>query len=199
MRFVVSGTDTNIGKTVFCAGLCGLLGARYWKPVQAGLPGDSAVVKELAGAEIVPEAYVLKLPASPHQAAAEEGIIIDPDSLVPPEGPLVIEGAGGLMVPLTREVLYIDVFARWKLPLILCARTGLGTINHTLLSLEAIRTRRVPLLGVAFIGEAQSETEDTICRIGGVKRLGRLGPVAPLTRENLAAECARGFNIADFR
>src|SRR3954470_22257912 len=93
MRFVVSGTDTNIGKTVFCAGLCGLLGARYWKPVQAGLPGDSDVVRELFGAQIVAEAYVLKLPASPHQAAAEEGIVIDPDSLMPPDAPVVIEGA----------------------------------------------------------------------------------------------------------
>ena len=198
MRFVVSGTDTNIGKTVFCAGLCGLLGARYWKPVQAGLPGDSAVVKELAGAEIVPEAYVLKLPASPHQAAAEEGIIIDPDSPVPPEGPLVIEGAGGLMVPLTREVLYIDVFARWKLPLILCARTKLGTINHTLLSIEAIRRRGIPLHGVAFIGEANEESEKIIVELGQVKRLGRLPVIEPLTAGRLAGVFAKTFDAKDF-
>jgi len=198
MRFVVSGTDTNIGKTVFCAGLCGLLDARYWKPVQAGLPGDSAVVKELAGAEIVPEAYVLKLPASPHQAAAEEGIIIDPDSLVPPEGPLVIEGAGGLMVPLTREVLYIDVFERWKLPLILCARTKLGTINHTLLSIEAIRRRGIPLHGVAFIGEANEESEKIIVELGQVKRLGRLPVIEPLTAGRLAGVFAKTFDAKDF-
>ena len=198
MRFVVSGTDTNIGKTVFCAGLCGLLGARYWKSVQAGLPGDSAVVKELAGAEIVPEAYVLKLPASPHQAAAEEGIVIDPDSLVPPEGPLVIEGAGGLMVPLTREVLYIDVFARWKLPLILCARTKLGTINHTLLSIEAIRGRGIPLHGVAFIGEANEESEKIIVELGQVKRLGRLPVIEPLTAGRLAGVFAKTFDAKDF-
>ena len=123
MRFVVSGTDTDVGKTVFCAGLAGLLGARYWKPVQAGIPGDSETVAELAGVEIVPEAYCLKLPASPHQASAEEGITIDPESFVPPDGPVVIEGAGGLMVPLTRTTLFLDVFARWQLPLILCART----------------------------------------------------------------------------
>ncbi len=100
MRYVVSGTDTDIGKTVFCAGLCAMLGARYWKPVQAGLPADSEVVADLAGVEIVPEAYRLKLAASPHQAAAEEGIVIDPAALTPPDGPVVIEGAGGLMVPL---------------------------------------------------------------------------------------------------
>ena len=198
MRFVVSGTDTNIGKTVFCAGLCGLLDARYWKPVQAGLPGDSAVVKELAGAEIVPEAYVLKLPASPHQAAAEEGIIIDPDSLVPPEGPLVIEGAGGLMVPLTPEVLYIDVFARWRLPPILCARTKPGTINHTLLSIEAIRRRGIPLHGVAFIGEANEESEKIIVELGQVKRLGRLPVIEPLTAGRLAGVFAKTFDAKDF-
>src|ERR1700677_3107034 len=102
MRFVVTGTDTNIGKTVFCAGLCGLLGARYWRPVQAGLDGATVgyVGAELSGVEIVPEVYRLKLAASPHQAAAEEGVTIDPVALTPPQGPLVIEGAGGLMVPL---------------------------------------------------------------------------------------------------
>ncbi|MCX7281359.1 MAG: dethiobiotin synthase [Alphaproteobacteria bacterium] len=198
MRYVVSGTDTNIGKTVFCAGLCGLLGARYWKPVQAGLPGDSAVVAELSGAEIVPEVYVLKLPASPHQAAAEDGIVIDPNSLVPPDGPVVIEGAGGLMVPLTCEVLYIDVFARWKLPLILCARTKLGTINHTLLSIEAIRRRGIPLHGVAFIGEANEESEKIIVERGQVKRLGRLPVIEPLTAGRLAGVFSKTFDAKDF-
>jgi dethiobiotin synthetase len=198
MRFVVSGTDTNIGKTVFCAGLCGLLGVRYWKPVQAGLPGDSAVVTALSGADIVPEAYLLKLPASPHQAAAEEGVVVDPDSLVPPDGPVVIEGAGGLMVPLTRDGLYIDVFARWKLPLILCARTKLGTINHTLLSIEAIRRRGIPLLGVAFIGEANDESEKIITQIGQVKRLGRLPVIEPLTAGRLAGVFAKTFDAKDF-
>ena len=80
MRFVVTGTDTDVGKTVFCAGLAGLLGARYWKPVQAGFPTDSQTVAALTGVEILPEAYRLKLAASPHQAAEEEGITIDPDS-----------------------------------------------------------------------------------------------------------------------
>src|SRR3954453_6275769 len=103
VRFVVTGTDTDIGKTVFAAGLAGMLGARYWKPVQAGLPGDSETVAELAGGEVVPGVYWLKRAASPDQAAAEEGVTIDPDKLAPPNGPLVIEGAGGLMVPLTRK------------------------------------------------------------------------------------------------
>ncbi len=198
MRFVVTGTDTDIGKTVFAAGLAGMIGARYWKPVQAGEPGDSETVAELAGVEIVPEAYRLKLAASPHQAAAEEGVTIDADSLTPPDGALVIEGAGGLMVPLTRDTLFIDVFARWKLPLILCARTRLGTINHTLLSVEAIRARDIPLHGVAFIGEANEESEGIIMEKGRMKRLGRLPMIAPLTQGRLSAVFAKTFNAADF-
>ena len=200
MRFVVSGTDTNIGKTIFCAGLCGYLGVPYWKPVQAGLEGptDSQAVVELAGVEIVPEAYRLRLPASPHQAAIEEGVTIDPDCLIPPEGPVVIEGAGGLMVPLTRETLFVDVFARWRIPLILCARTRLGTINHTLLSIEAIRARDIALLGVAFIGDANEESERIIAEMGRVKRLGRLPVIEPLNRGRLAGVFAKTFERRDF-
>src|SRR6202012_2384303 len=116
--------------------------------------------------------YRLKLPASPHQSAAEEGVTIDAASLTPPANDIIIEGAGGLMVPLTDNTLYIDVFARWKLPLILCARTRLGTINHTLLSLEALRSRGIRVHGVAFIGDANDESERIICTRGQVKRLG---------------------------
>jgi len=198
MRFVVTGTDTDVGKTVFCAGLAGLLGARYWKPVQAGFPTDSQTVTALAGVEILPEAYRLKLAASPHQAAEDEGITIDPDSLVPPEGPVVIEGAGGLMVPLTRQTLFIDIFARWQIPLILCARTKLGTINHTLLSIAAIRARSIPLHGVAFIGEANAQSEQIIPEIGKVKRLGRLPVIEPMSAARLAGLFAKSFNAADF-
>ena len=198
MRFVVTGTDTGLGKTVFAAGLAGLLDARYWKPVQAGLPGDSETVTALSGVQIVPEVYRLKLPASPHQAAAAEGITIDPDLLVPPDGPVVIEGAGGLMVPLTRQTLFIDVFARWQIPIVLCARTRLGTINHTLLSIEAIRSRNIPLQGVAFIGGANNESERIIVEKGQVKRLGRLPVIAPLTREKLASVFAQCFAAKDF-
>jgi dethiobiotin synthetase len=200
MRYVVTGTDTGIGKTVFAAALAGALGVRYWKPVQSGLEDetDSEAVARLAGVEILPEAYRLKLPASPHQSAAEEGVVIDAEALTPPDGPLVIEGAGGLMVPLTRATLYIDVFARWSLPLVLCARTALGTINHTLLSVEAIRTRSIPLAGIAFIGDANHESESIIIEKSGAKRLGRLPHVEPLNPETLAAAFAAHFRLDDF-
>lgn len=199
---VVTGTDTGIGKTVFSAGLAGLLKARYWKPVQSGLDGptDSEIVTELAGVPICPEAYRLTHPLSPHQSAADDGVRIDTDRLDPPggTGPLVIEGAGGLMVPLTNETLFIDVFARWRLPLVLVARTTLGTINHTLLSVAAIRARGIPFLGMAFVGEPYEETERVITRMGNVRRLGRLPPVAPLTADHLAAVFTQCFRAEDF-
>jgi len=203
---VVTGTDTEIGKTVFAAGLADLLGACYWKPVQSGLDGesDSEIVARLGGLSpmrIIPEAYRLKTPVSPHQAAAIEETSIDVDVLGIPETgdrPLVVEGAGGLMVPLDPATLFIDVFARWRAPVVLCARTALGTINHSLLSIEALRTRAIELLGVAFIGEANPESERTICAIGGVKRLGRLPHLAPLTREALRQAFSDAFKRADF-
>lgn len=198
MKIVVSGTDTDIGKTVFAAGLCGLLGLPYWKPVQAGEPGDRETVEALSGQKTLPEKYRLKLPASPHQSAADEGLTIDTDALVPPESDAVIEGAGGLMVPLTRQTLFIDVFARWKLPLVLCARTKLGTINHTLLSIEAVRSRAIPLVGVAFIGDPNPESEGIIAEKAQVKRLGRLPFLDPLNRDTLAAAMQANFHKSDF-
>jgi dethiobiotin synthetase len=201
-RFVVTGTDTNIGKTVFAAALAGALGARYWKPIQAGLPQDGDIetdtqtVKRLAGVQAFPEAYRLALALSPHYAAELEGEVIAPASLIPPDGPLVIEGAGGLMVPLTRDTLYLDVFARWGLPLILCARTTLGTINHSLLSIAAIKARGIPLAGVAFIGDYNEDNEATICEMGKTKRLGRLPFLDPLTPDSLRAAFAREFDMA---
>jgi dethiobiotin synthetase len=201
--FVVTGTDTGIGKTVFAAALTGALGAHYWKPVQAGLDDetDSQTVARLSGRPVLPEAWRLALAASPHRAAAAEGVAIDPQALVLPKinGPLVVEGAGGLLVPLDLDTLTIDVFARWGAPLILCARTSLGTINHTLLSLEAIRARAIPLLGVAFMGDANEDSEAIICRLGRAKRLGRLPSVAPLDKTHLRAAFDSGFDLGDFR
>lgn len=203
---VVTGTDTGIGKTVFSAALSGALGARYWKPVQSGLEEetDSELVARLGGLpreRVLPELYRLKTPASPHYAARIDGVEIDLDRLVPPvgEGPLVIEGAGGLMVPLNETETYIDVFQRWRFPVVLCARTMLGTINHTLLSLEALRARNVPVLGIAFIGEEMPETQRIIATMGGAHILGRLPHLERLDPDSLADAFSRHFNLADFK
>ena len=201
--FVVTGTDTGIGKTHFAAALAGALDGYYWKPVQAGLPADSETVAALSGLpadRILPEAYRLAAPLSPHRAAELEGVAIDTAALAPPSTarPLVIEGAGGVLVPLDRGTLYADIFARWGLAVVLCARTGLGTINHSLLAIEALKARGVPILGVAFIGDANADNEATIASIGRVRRLGRLPWLDPLDRTTLASAFAENFNLRDF-
>lgn len=203
-RFIIAGTDTGIGKTVFAAALTGAIGATYWKPVQSGLDEatDTDSVAALSGAppeRLLPEAYRLVTPCSPHLAAEIDGVAIDPARLTPPAAdPLVVELAGGLMVPLTRDLLTIDMVATWGLPVILVARTALGTINHSLLSIEAMRSRGIAIQGIAFVGDAAPDSEATIAAMGGVRRLGRLAHIDPLTRETLAAAFAAGFNAADF-
>jgi dethiobiotin synthetase len=112
--------------------------------------------------------------------------------------PLVLEGAGGLLVPLTRNVTYLDLMARWRVPVVLCARTALGTMNHSLLSIEALRARGVATLGIAFIGEENVESERIIAEMGKVRRLGRLPHVAPLTGNTLRQAFATSFDIGDF-
>jgi dethiobiotin synthetase len=204
MRIVVTGTDTDIGKTVFAAALAGALGAAYWKPIQAGLEdgSDADRVRLLAGipdAAVLPEAWRLNTPCSPHRAAEIDGITIDPARLNPPAiDPLVIEGAGGVLVPVTREIVFADLFARWQLPVVVVAHTMLGTINHSLLSIEALRARGVPILGIAFVGEAVEDSEATIAALGGVKRLGRLPWLDPLDRDMLARAFGAHFRIGDF-
>ena len=203
--FVVTGTDTDVGKTVFAAALTGALDAHYWKPVQAGLEegGDRAQVARLAGLaedRVLPEAYRLATPCSPHRAAEIDGVTIDPDGLaLPPQRPLVVEGAGGALVPLGGDLLYADLFAHWGLPTIVVARTALGTINHSLLTIEALRARGVPVHGIAFVGEAIEDSEATICRMGAVERLGRLPMLDPLEPDALADAFARNFDLADFQ
>ena len=202
---IVTGTDTGIGKTVFAAGLAGALDGVYWKPIQAGVEEetDRATVLRLSGLSperILPEAYLLRTPASPHLAAERDGIVIDPDALVLPDidRPLVVEGAGGLMVPLNRKVTYVDLMARWNARVVVCARTTLGTINHSLLSVEALRNRGIAIAGIAFIGDENQESERIIAELGQVRHLGRLPYLDPLTGPSLRAAFARHFRIADF-
>ncbi|MET2829275.1 dethiobiotin synthase [Mesorhizobium shangrilense] len=201
-RIVITGTDTGIGKTVFSAGLAGLLNGFYWKPVQSGLDEetDSEVVARLSGlpaGRILPEVYRLRMPLSPHRSAEIDGVAIEAAKLSLPDlpGPLIIEGAGGLMVPLNRQTRFIDVFQEWQLPVILCARTALGTINHTLLSIEALRARSIPLIGVAFIGEEMADSQRTIAEFGNVAVLGRLPHLDPLTHETLSRAMSDFFDL----
>jgi len=198
MQLVVCGTDTDVGKTVVSALLVQGLGACYWKPVQSGLEGggDSGRVQrllDLPPARILPEAYRLQAPVSPHWAAEREGIAIDPARLELPatDGPLVVETAGGLLVPLRRDWLQIDQIVRWGLPVLLVARSGLGTLNHTLLSLEALGKRRIPVLGLVLNGPPHPDNPRTLAELGGVPVLAELPPIEPLDRAGLRRQWLR--------
>lgn len=195
-RYIVTGTDTGVGKTVVAAGLAAALGARYWKPVQAGLEDetDSDTVRRLTAGrvDILPEAYRLTTPCSPHEAARIDRVWIDPMRLAPPDdtAPLVIEGAGGLLVPLSDNLLTADLFALWDMAVVLVARTTLGTINHTLLSLEALNARGIEVAGVLFTGEENAASEAAIVRFGECLHLGRLPHLSPLDADTLGAAFA---------
>jgi dethiobiotin synthetase len=190
LRLVVAGTDTDVGKTMVSAMLVRALQASYWKPVQCGdlaVGGDSARVAQLAGltvaeaaGRILPEAYRLAAPASPNQAAAAEGLVVQEETLQLPAvaGPLVVECAGGLLVPLRDDLLQITMIARWQLPVVLVARSGLGTLNHTLLSLEALNRRGIPVLGLVLNGEPHGANRSSLERIGRVPVLLELPPLA---------------------
>jgi len=187
MRLIVGGTDTDVGKTVVSALLVQGLGARYWKPVQSGLAAgsDSQWVQAMLGlppGRLVEERYRLQAPVSPHWAAEQDQVVIDPQRLALPagEGPLVVETAGGLMTPLGRDWLQIDQIRRWGLPLVLVARSGLGTLNHTLLSLEALRLRSIPVLGLVLNGPLHPDNPRTLEGLGGVPVLAQLPRLEPL-------------------
>jgi dethiobiotin synthetase len=203
---VVTATGTDIGKTVFAAALTAALDGCYWKPVQAGLDDGSDLERVgrysgLPAERLLPEAYRLTTPCSPHRAAEIDGVTIDIDALKPPtcERLLVIEGAGGVLVPFTRQATFADVMARWQLPVVLVAATSLGTISHSLAAIEALRTRKVDIRGIAFVGDAVEDSEATIADMGGVKRLGRLPMLDRLEPGALAAAFAANFDLADFR
>ncbi len=204
--FIVSGTDTGIGKTSAAALLTLGLGAHYWKPIQSGTEDgtDTATVKALTGLpddRFLPEAYVLTAPLSPHRSAELDGVTLDLDRLALPrvDGPLIVEGAGGLMVPVTRNLLQIDLFRHWGAPVVLCARTGLGTINHTLLSVEALRARSMPLHGLLFIGDDNSDNIRTIAELSGARILGRLPWLDRLDAASLGGIFAETFSLEDFQ
>lgn len=179
--FFVTGTDTDVGKTVVSAWLAARLGASYWKPVQAGTEGetDTQTVKRLAElpeARIFSETYVLPEPLSPHEAARRAGVSIRLDDFKPPETdePLIVEGAGGLLVPLNDTEFVIDLAADLHLPIVLVARSGLGTINHTLLSLEALRRRGLVIAGVVMVGPESVHNRAAIERYGKTQVLAEI-------------------------
>jgi dethiobiotin synthetase len=189
VKVFVTGTDTGVGKTVASAWLCLHTGADYWKPVQSGYPPerDADDVARLSGARIHPERFLLRLPRSPQEAANQEGLRLSLGdfSLPQTDRPLVIEGAGGVLAPLNESKTMLDLMARLAAPVVVVARTGLGTINHTCLTLQALRARNIFVFGVILCGETDQANRQAIEHHGNVRVLGHLPLLQPLTREAL--------------
>ena len=201
--YFISGTDTNVGKTIVSAVLATKLEAHYFKPIQCGLNKmnlkDSEVVKSLSNkAKILNELYFLKKPLSPYVAAKQEKKKIDVNKILQfvknlKTKKLVIEGAGGLNVPINSNYLMSDLCKKLDTPLILVSRTKLGTINHTLMSLEVIKQKKINLLGIIFFGKQELETLETIKFFGkkilkkNIKILGRLPVAKKLSKKTIQA------------
>ena len=201
--YFISGTDTNVGKTIVSAVLATKLEAYYFKPIQCGLNKmnlkDSEVVKSLSDkVKILNELYFLKKPLSPFVAAKYEKKKIDVNKILQfvknlKTKKLVIEGAGGLNVPINSNYLMSDLCQKLNIPLILVSRTKLGTINHTLMSLEVIKKQKINLLGIIFFGKQELETLETIKFFGkkilkkNIKILGRLPVAKELSKNTIQA------------
>lgn len=190
-QFFITGTDTEVGKTVAAAWLCLKLGASYWKPIQTGAiegtdPDTATTLTQGSGIQIFPSTYTFQAPVSPHLAAMVEGCEINFNKLIlPATTPLIVEGAGGVMVPLTHKRLIIDLIQYLNLPAIVVARTQLGTINHTLLTLEALRARKIPVRGVILSGPENHDNLWAIETYGNVPVIGHLPPFAKITQQSL--------------
>jgi dethiobiotin synthetase len=202
-RLFITGTDTGIGKTVISAMIVKGLGASYWKPVQSGLEGvtDTDRVLEMTGLpkkHFYPETYRLGLPLSPHASAAREGIRIDLNAFQVPEDPdpghLIIEGAGGVLVPLNERHFMLDLMIRLESPILLVASSSLGTINHTLLSLKQLRRSGLNVFGVVMNGPMNPGNREAIEYYGNVTVLAEVEPLPAMDPENLKGSFIKYFS-----
>jgi dethiobiotin synthase len=202
-RFFITGTDTNVGKTVVSALLCAALGAIYWKPIQTGTRegSDRATVMRIAQMpknRTLPEAYRFAPPVSPHLAArlAEARIELRKIKLpqIADSENLIVEGAGGALVPINSRQLMTDLMAHLNLPVLLVARTSLGTINHTLLSIAALRAARLDLRGVVMVGKENRENRAAIEHYGEIEIVGAVPPLAKVNRATLVRIFRKNFN-----
>lgn len=197
-KLFVTGTDTDIGKTIVSSVLVKGLNAGYWKPVQAGIEPhtDTEYVQQLTGLNdtfFYPESYKLNTPMSPHASAEIDGLKIGLDNIKVPsftQSHLIIEGAGGLIVPLNESETMIDLIKKLDLPVLLVAKSGLGTLNHTFLSLMALRSYRIPIFGIVMNGEFHASNEETIRSYGEVENIYQLAPLKNLN----PAELLSAFN-----
>lgn len=179
MKYFVTAIGTDCGKTLVSTILCEALKADYWKPIQAGWPRDTDLVRNLISNKTTafhPETYLLNTGASPHAASKIDKISIDLAAIKVPNtnNTLIIEGAGGCMVPLNDEHFVIDLISLFQAEVIVVSNHYLGSINHTLLTLEALKKRKVKVKGLIFNGETNEETERIILRHAKLKCLLRI-------------------------
>jgi len=193
-RIFITGTDTGVGKTVVSAILTAGLDGFYWKPIQSGLDEitDTEWVRENTGLpddHFFSETYRFALPLSPHASARHDGTRIDLEAFKAPEipksGNLIIEGAGGLMVPLNETHLMTDLIKRLEAQVLLVARSSLGTINHTLLSLEQLRRQGIDVIGVVINGPINRENREAIEHYGRIRVLAEIEPIEYIDPQNL--------------
>ncbi|GAB3500355.1 dethiobiotin synthase [Spirosoma knui] len=201
-QLIVAGISTEIGKTVASAVLVEALKADYWKPVQSGAleDSDTETIRQLTTNPVSrfhSEAYRLTAPLSPHAAAELDGVTIELDKITLPQtdNTLVIELAGGLLVPLNNHDLNIDLVQRLNLPIVLVSKNYLGSINHTLLSVEACRTRNITILGILFNGPTVPATETFILNYTGLPCLGQIKQEESITKE-VISQYARSLHLA---
>ncbi|HYW36022.1 MAG TPA: dethiobiotin synthase [Balneolaceae bacterium] len=197
----VTGTDTGIGKTVVSAMLTAGLNATYWKPVQSGLEGetDTRAVKrltELPASHFKPETYRLSEPLSPHASAQIDGVTIDMSDFKIPDystNHLIIEGAGGVLVPMNDDSMMIDLMAQLNIPALVVARSELGTLNHTFLTLEALRKRHIPILGVIMNGPKNESNRKAIENYGNIDVLAEIKPMDEVNAQFLTKIFDKNF------
>ncbi len=188
MNFFVTGIDTDSGKTLASAILCEFLQADYWKPIQAGLPRDTDTVRSLISNNKTffhNEHYLLTMPASPHASAKAEGKTLDLLSIKIPEttNHLVIEGAGGCLVPINDQHFVIDIPIKFSFPVILVADLYLGSINHTLLTANLLQQKKLNVKGLIFNGQSNPESERIILHHTKFKKLLHILPEKAVNRE----------------
>ena len=189
--FFVTGTDTEVGKTLVSLGLCLHFKASYWKPVQTGQPGDSDFLKKFLPEEkIHPSSYVFQKALSPNQAGEIEGVEIDLKTISLPQSSfLIIEGIGGVYVPLNEKENVMDLIKLIGFPVIVVARSGLGTLNHSLLTLEALKKRNIAIVGVVLSGTKNEANKKDIEQWGQVPVLLEVPLLSEVTKTKLLNIC----------
>ena len=191
MSFFLTGTDTEVGKTVICAWLMVHYQYHYWKPIQSGMDSpDTKAIQKITGFDnsfFFPPAYELQQPLSPHESAQRDGIKIELANFLLPrqETKVIVEGAGGILVPINEKHFIVDIIKKLKLPILLVARSGLGTINHTLLTVSELKKRNLPLLGIILNGKRNQSNREAIEKYSGVSVVSELEPLKTLDKKTL--------------